>query len=195
MEIGEPVSAKKVSCASRAGWCLGMLSISKLCFSSSTHGPSAHSKPKWAKMVVMRSIATESGCRWPCGAGKAGKVKSKQVLFSSSLICLAAKKAVFSSNAAESAPFKALPNGPATFLSSIEKSFKPFNRSVSAPLRPKAATRSSSTAAKSAAAAILALYSCSIAEQAVLNSVIVIQLYYSILQRCIGFLRYFNLFL
>ena len=34
-----------MSCMSRAGWSCGMLSASKLCRSSSTHGPSSRSKP------------------------------------------------------------------------------------------------------------------------------------------------------
>ena len=57
------------------------------------------------------------------------------------------------------------PKGPAVFLSSIEKSFKFLSSSVKAPLRPSAATRNSSTAFRSAAAAILAVYSCSNLEQ------------------------------
>ena len=167
-------STKNVSCASRAGWWRGIFNKSKLCFSSSTHGPSAHSKPRCAKISVMRSCATAKGWRCPCATGYPGSVKSRSTLFNSSLISWAARVSVFSSSTAVSSAFKALPSGPAVFLSSIEKSLRFLSSSVNAPLRPNAATRSSSTAARSAAWEILVLYSCAIVSQAVLNSEIVI---------------------
>ena len=137
-----------------------MLRAVKLWKSSSMCGPSATEKPISPKIATISSTVWLIGWMRPTGEGRAGSVMSirssasrASSSASSKLACLRA------SMAAAIASFTWLSAWPAALRASGSRPPRPFMRWVTAPFLPSASTRTSSRAARLAAAAAASRYS------------------------------------
>ena len=144
--------SQNVSRSSRDGWCLAVLSASKLLNSVSMSGPSATVKPICAKMRVTSSVTSVSGCSEPAPRQLPGIEKSNAS-------CAAPSPATASlraSSASVKAVRSALSACPNAGLSAGGTSRRPFMRAVSEPLRPRNLMRTPSTSSGVFAAATAA---------------------------------------
>ena len=114
---------QKVSHTSRAGWLSGILSLSKLCCSSSIWGPSSTLNPSEIKISSKSSEVILIGCLCPFFFDGNWSVTS---ICSSSTCCsnfASSSKRVFSSAFCSISFLSSLARGPTTFFSSTERYF------------------------------------------------------------------------
>ena len=145
-------STHSVSHMSRAGWSLGMLSMSKLYRSHSTSGPSSTPNPMDAKTSVISRMVWVTGWSLPCGAGQPGSVTSIRSCSTWSAMEAARSPRSRASMSPSSRLFARLAAAPTARLSSWSREPSPRSRRVSCPLRPRYATRHLSTPSASTAA-------------------------------------------
>src|SRR6185312_2104910 len=161
-------SKKKVSCISRAGCFGGKFNAVKLWKSSSMSGPSATAKPISAKIAASSSNTCMVGCTEPLRRTGAGRVKSTRSARSCASSALASSPALRSLIRPATRSRRPLMAGPWVLRSSGLIAPSDFSRLEIEPVLPRAATRTASSAARSAAAPTWALSSASRVERSVM---------------------------
>src|SRR5476649_1272141 len=128
-----------------------MLRALKLCQSSSMSGPSAQVKPISPKIAATSSITWPIGCKVPWPSGRAGRETS--IFSDTSLAARAALPSVLlrASRAASISPLSWFTSAPNARRCSGARPPRVFIRPVTLPFLPRAATRTASRAARSAA--------------------------------------------